>query len=421
MGTFGTAKRAGLMDKIFPNNNKKVQNMIYEYFQTLTAYTPSFTTYRGGIYEMELTRAAIHSFASMCGKLKPEVQGSAYRNLEKTLQFKPNPWMDTYKFLYRIATILSVDGTAFIIPLYGDDERTVVGFYPLLPQHVEILNYEGEPWLRYTFVNGERAAIELSKVGIMTNHQYKDDFFGDGNDALDGTMELLDLQRQGMMEAVKQSAMIRFAARMGQNMRPEDVEDERKRFSKTNLSADNKTGVMMFDSKYAEVKQIDSKPFVIDDKQMALIQMNVYNYIGTNENIIQNKYNEDEFNAFYEGKIEPFAIQLSLVLSNMLYTGKELAFGNQIIFTSNRLQYASNTTKLAVSSQMFDRGLFTMNMIMDIWNLPHVPDGDKRWIRREYMEVNELDSTDLNNPQPFAEPEEPVAPVQQEEEDEDGS
>ena len=379
----------GLFDKLFPKQAQDKQ--IEGYFKTLNAYTPSFTTYYGGIYEMELTRAAIHSFANLCSKLKPEIQGNAYKNLEKTLQFKPNPFMDTSKFLYRLATILSVDTTAFIIPLYGMDYETIVGYYPILPQRTEIVQVNGEPWLRYTFGNGQKAAIEFSRVGILTQYQYKDDFFGDGNGALLPTMQLLDIQKQGMQEGIKQSAMIRFMAKLGQTLRPEDINAERDRFSASNLSSDNTSGVMMFDAKYSEVKQIDSKPFIVDAEQMKIIQTNVYNYFGTNEKILQNSYGEEDWNAYYEGKIEPFALQTSLVMSNMTFTPKELAFGNQIILTANRMQYASNSTKLQVSTQLFDRGILTTNQIMDIWNMAHVEDGDKRYIRKEYAEVNKLD------------------------------
>ena len=379
----------GLLEKIFPKQQTKEK--VDGYFKTLNAYTPAFSTYSGSLYEMELTRAAIHSFATQCGKLKPEIQGSAYKNLEKILQFKPNPYMDTYKFIYRLATILSVDTTAFIIPLYAEDYQSIVGFYPLLPQNTEIVQVAGEPWLRYTFRNGQKAAIEFSRVGILTNYQYEDDFFGSGNRALMPTMKLLDIQKQGIEEGIKQSAMLRFMAKVGQTLRPEDIVKERNRFAADNLSSENTSGVMMFDAKYSEVKQIESKPFIVDAEQMKIIQTNVYNYFGTSEAIIQNKWSEDEWNAFYEGKIEPFAIQLSLVISNMAFTQKELAHGNQILFTANRMQYASNNTKLQVSTQLFDRGILTTNQVMDIWNMPHVENGDERFIRREYIEVSKLD------------------------------
>ncbi|BCK01419.1 hypothetical protein bsdcttw_44590 [Anaerocolumna chitinilytica] len=358
----------------------------------LNAYSPSFTTYEGGIYEMELTRAAIDRYATFCSKLKPEIQGSAYKNLEKVLQFKPNPWMNTSQYLYRLATILKVNTTAFIVPLYAEDYETIIGFYPLLPQRTEVIQVAGEPWLRYYFQNGQKAAIEYSRVGVLTKYQYKSDFFGDGNKALSPTMNLLDIQKQGITEGIKQSATLRFMARLSQVLNPTDLNKEREAFSKDNLSADNQSGVLLFDMKYADVKQIDSKPFIVDAEQMKIIQNNVFNYFGTNEDILQNKYDENKWNAYYEGEIEPFALQASLVHTNMMYTQKELAHDNAVIFTANRLQYASNSTKLQVSSQLFDRGILSTNQVMDIWNMSHVPDGDKRYIRKEYADINNLDS-----------------------------
>lgn len=366
----------------------------------MNAYTPSFNTYSGGLYEMDLTRAAIHAFATQCSKLKPEMQGRARKNLERQLQFRPNPYMDTSKFLYRIATILSVNNTAFIIPLYADDYETITGYYPIVPSRAEIVQVNGEPWLRYTFANGEKAAIELSRVGIMTQHQYKDDFFGESNAAMNPTLELMDLQNQGMQDAIQQSAYIRFMAKLGNTLRPEDITKERNRFSADNLSADNKSGVIMFDNKYSDVQQVNAKPYVVDADQMKLIQNNVFNYFGVNEDILQNKFDENKWNAFYEGKIETFATQLSLVMSNMTYTQNELSYGNAIIFTANRMQYASNTTKLQVSTQLFDRGILSTNDVMDIWNLPHVEDGDKRYIRLEYTDMERLGEggdTDANS------------------------
>lgn len=61
-----------------------------------------------------------------------------------------------------------------------------------------------------------------------------------------------------------------------------------------------------------------------------------------------------------------------------------------VVFSANRLQYASNTTKLQVSTQLFDRALLNRNGVMDIWNMPHVENGDKYYIRKEYTEVSEL-------------------------------
>lgn len=362
----------------------------------LNGYIPVFTSAPESVYEMELTRAAIHSFATFCSKLKPEISGSAKKHLENTLQYRPNPFMDTSKFLYRLATILSVNNTAFIVPM-EDEIGNTIGLFPIVPQNCEVLEYRGKPYLRYTFSNGKRAAIEFERVGVLTQFQYENDFFGEDNAALKPTMQLIHTQNEGIINGVKNSARIRFLAKVATMLKPEDIQKERERFTEDNLSSENKSGVIIYDNKFSEIKQVDSKPFTVNAPQMQQINENVFRYFGTNAAILENKYTEDEWAAYYEGKIEPFAIQLSLVVSNMLFTPREISYGNNVTFTANRLQYASNTSKLNISTQLFDRGLINRNGVMDIWNMAHVEGGEKYYIRKEYTEVDQLGKEELQN------------------------
>lgn len=367
----------------------KQMRVIDSYFKMLNGYSPTFTSFNGGVYEMDLTRVAINSFATHCSKLKPEITGSAYKHLERVLQFKPNYFMDTTKFIKRLATILAVEHTAFIVPI-EDKYGNLCGWYPLRAQRCEVVEAAGRVYLRYLFANGEHGAIEFEKVGIMTDFEYNDDLFGEPNDTLKPTMQLLHTQNEGIVNAVKNSASIRFLAKVANMLKPEDIKKERERFTEENLSADNKSGMIIYDNKFSELKQIESKPYTPNALQMQQIQDSVCTHFGTNMDILQNKFNEETWNAYYEGKIEPFAIQLSLVMSNMTFTQRELAHGNAITFSANRLQYASNATKLQVSTQLFDRALLNRNGVMDIWNMAHVENGDKYYIRKEYTEVSEL-------------------------------
>lgn len=367
----------------------KQMRVIDSYFKMLNGYSPTFTSFNGGVYEMDLTRVAINSFATHCSKLKPEITGSAYKHLERVLQFKPNYFMDTTKFIKRLATILAVEHTAFIVPI-EDKYGNLCGWYPLRAQRCEVVEAAGRVYLRYLFANGEHGAIEFEKVGIMTDFEYNDDLFGEPNDTLKPTMQLIHTQNEGIVNAVKNSASIRFLAKVANMLKPEDIKKERERFTEENLSADNKSGMIIYDNKFSELKQIESKPYTPNALQMQQIQDSVCTHFGTNMDILQNKFNEETWNAYYEGKIEPFAIQLSLVMSNMTFTQRELAHGNAITFSANRLQYASNATKLQVSTQLFDRALLNRNGVMDIWNMAHVEGGDKYYIRKEYTEVSEL-------------------------------
>ena len=389
----------GLFNAVFGNRIKReAEAEVQNFFQAFTAYSPVYTTFEGGLYEMELTRAVIHAFATACSKLKPEVKGTAYKSLEKTLQFRPNPFMNTSQFLYRIATILAVNNNAFIVPI-EDEYGAITGYFPLLPVNCEILDINGVAYLRYTFANGKRAAIELEKVGILTQFQYKDDFFGSDNSALKPTMKVIHAQNQGIIAGIKNSAVIRFLAKITRTLKDKDLAEARESFTAENLGAENQGGIMVYDGRFEDVKPIDSKPLNINPNQMKQIAESVFNYFGANEAILQNKFDEDGWNAYYQGKIEPFALQLSLAMSNMTFTGRELAFSNKIVFAMNHVLYASNSTKLQMATQMFDRGLMSRNMVMDMWNLPHVEDGDKFYIRKEYSQIDKLHENPDDEPQ----------------------
>lgn len=387
---------------LFQNIRKKakMEQMVKEYFDTFTAYSPSFTSFEGSLYEMELTRAAVHSFANHCSKLKPIVNGSRNEVLERALQNNPNSLMDAKKYLYRLATVLATDNTAIVAPL-TDNTGRVVGFYPLFTKKCQIVEQNGQKFIRYEFDPGNFGAIELERAGRFTQFQYSNELFGESNSALRPTMELINAQNQGIVEGVKNSATIRFLAKLANTLKPSDIEAERQRFNSTNLSSSNNGGVLLIDSKYQEVKQIESTPYTVNEAQTRAIEDSVFNYFGTNKHILQNNYTSDEWNAYYEGKIEPFAIEASLVHTNMAFSETEQRFGNNIIFTANRLQYLSGKEKLEIVTQLFDRGFITHNEGLEIFNMAPIEGGDKRYIRKEYAETDNL-STETEKPQNLA-------------------
>lgn len=410
----------GLLEKLFPR--RKDADKVEGYFKTLTAYNPVFTTFEGGVYEVMQTRAAIHAFATHISKLKPEIVGSRNEKLARILSHRPNPYMNTSQFLYRTATIYAATNNAFIVPLYGPDYQTITGYYPLCPERVEIVQVQGKPYLRYMFANGQRAAVELENAGVLTQMQFKNDFFGDSNaGVIDPTLKLIDIQNQGIVQAVKNGATLRFIAKLAQTLKDSTIREERARLREENLAAENTGGIFLVDAKYSDVKQIDSKAFVVDAEQMKIINENVYNYFGVNEYILQNKFNEEQFNAWYEGKLEPFIVQLGLALTNMTFSDHEIAFGNEIMFSANRLQYASTNAKLQVSQQLFDRGILSQNDVCDIWQLPHIEGGDKRYIRGEYKDNGAKEDTPAPVPDPEPPAPQPTPPEPEPDADQDDS
>lgn len=378
----------GLFEKIFGRfgQTKKAMNT----FQTLTAYAPAFSTWKGAIYEAEMVRAAVDAKARHIGKLTPVFTGSAKPGLQARLRVVPNPWQTWYQWLYRTVSILEVENNAFLVPVL-DGMGETVGIYTVLPSMCEMVEYEDELYLRYTFRNGKRGAIEFGRCGILTRHQCQDDFFGSSNAALNPTMEVINAQNEAIKEGTKSAATFRFMARKSNFADEEDLVKEQKRFTEANFSSESGGGVLLFPNTYTDVRQIDSKPFTVDAAQMAHIRTNVQNYFGVSEKIMQNSANDDEMDAFFNGAIEPFSIQVSEVISRMLFSPRELSVGNRFILAANRLQYMNVAHKINLATQLGDRGMILIDEIRELFNYPPLPDGagQRAPIRGEYYFAGE--------------------------------
>lgn len=379
----------GLFEKIFPR--AAAARQAEGYFKTLTAYRPSFTSWNGAIYESELVRAAIDTRARHISKLDVTFTGTAQRALQAKLRLAPNEWQTWSQFLYRLSTILDNQNTAFLVPVFNQfGEKT--GMFPVLPSRCEIVQSDGIPYLRYTFGSGDKASLELSLCGVLTKFQYHDDFFGEGNGALVPTMELIHAQNQGIREGITNAATYRFMAQLSNFSKAVDIKNEATRFSAENLASDaGGGGLLLFPNTYQNIKQIESRPFTVDAEQMAAIEQNVSNYFGVNTAVIQNSATDEQLDSFFNGAIEPFAIQLSEVMTKMFFTMREREFGNKVYVTSNRLQYMSVTHKIAMAQQLGDRGMITIDEIRALFNYPPLEDGSGKRapIRGEYYFTGE--------------------------------
>ena len=385
-----------LLDKIFrPGEAKKSKDALTRatsFFETLTAYAPVFTNWSGAIYESEIVRAAIDARARHISKLKVEVNGAANPSLQAKLRLGPNQWQTWSQFLYRTSTILDVNNTAFIAPVF-DERMVITGIYPILPAACSLVEYDGEVWLRYQFSSGQCAAVEFRKCAVLTKHQYKSDFFGDTNYPLHETMQLMHIQNQGIEEGVKNAATFRFMAQLNNFASADDLAKERERFTKENLSTESSSGgFLLFPNTYKDIRQIDVKPYAVDAAQMEQIRENVFNYFGVSADVLQNKAKAEDLEAFFDGAIEPFAIQFSEATTKMLFSERERAQGSYMIANANRLQYMSTPAKVQMAKELGDRGAILIDEIRELFNFGPLPDGAGQVapIRGEYKATEEL-------------------------------
>lgn len=382
----------GLLEKIFPSLKQGYDYSATRY-RTFTETSPVFTSFDGAVYEQELTRAAIERFASACSKLNPEIAGTASAVITRAIHTEPNPVMTWSTFLKRLAAIYEIDGTAAVVPSFSADMR-IAGFFPMKFQTAEVIDLNGEPWVRFYLATGDTPVLKLSEVAFISKFQYYSDIFGEHN-CISQTMELIHAQAEAQENAIRNGAKIRFIGALNGQVRPEDIEEKRKEFIGRNLTAENNGGILVYDQTWTDIKEIEPQSYTISDAEMKRIEDNVCTYFGTNIDILQNKFNEDTWAAYYEGKVEPFAIQLGDGLTKMCFSDREkysAAQGrkNRIMFSSNRLQYASMASKRNMIRDLVDRGIMSINEGRDILQLPPVEGGDVRVIRGEYINTSSV-------------------------------
>jgi len=382
----------GLIDKIFGRPKQAPAGEAV--YQTLTAYQPVFRSWGGQIYESELVRAAVDAKARHVAKLQYRMDGTARPKLWTVTKTAPNPWYTWPQFLERCSNIYDVQNNLFVVPLL-DQLGEVAGFFPALPSSCEVVDHGGEPYLKYKFINGQTRSVALRRCAIVTKHQLKSDFFGSPNTPLVPTMELVNMVNQGIMEGVKNGATYRFMAQLVSKAFDEDLRKERERFDKNNFQGGG-GGLLLFGNQFTNVQQLKQEGYKVDADQMKQIKENVCDYFGISEKVIRNEATGDELDAFFNGAIEPFAIKLSDALTRMVFTERERNGGNAILFTANRLQYMSASTKISMAQQLGDRGVLTIDEIRELFNYAPLPDGAGQYtpIRGEYKDVQGSDAED---------------------------
>ena len=343
-----------------------------------------FTQFSGNAYESDIYRSAVDSIARNVAKLKPVHVVTIDRNrkdgdnyLNRILQVRPNPYMTAYDMFYKIVTHYYLYNNAFAY-LQKDENGKLTGIYPLSPVNMEYLtDLTGELYCRFFFAGDKQVTLSFRDVFTIRRFYNSNDLLGDKNTAILNTLDLAHTQNEGISNSIKSSATIKGLLKYNQILSPENLKKEKEEFIKDYLSISNNGGIAALDSKMDYVP-LEIKGVSIDNEQMSAVKQKIYDYLGVSEKIINSTYNEDEWSAFYESVVEVIGLQISLELTDKIFTPREQAFGNSIIMEANRLQFASNATKTNMLKELMPLGLFTVNQALEILNLPSVEDGDRR-------------------------------------------
>lgn len=390
-------ERRSLFNMVF--GNKKQTQITQTQLQMLNGYNAQFTTLDNNTYESKVARQCIDRIATHCAKLLPKhIKDSVSNNIKGDINFllqnQPNPIMTKFDFIYKTISMLYTDANAFIF-IAKDKQGFITGFYPLLALNYDLLqDTANNIYLQFKFVNGKTYTLPYLELIHLRLFYNRHDIFGTNNKVLKTDLETAHTASEGIKNAIRTSNNLKGILKYTNSMLKEkDIKASKDAFVNDFLNLENESGIAAVDGK-AEFQEINLKPITLDKEQLEQVNFNIFDYFGISEKIVRNNFNSVEWNAFFEGVIEPRAIQMSDAFTNKIFSIKARKDGHRIAFTANRLQYASLDSKINLIKVAGAYGLLTKDDGREILDM--APLGGEEG-KKILQSLNNIDSSIAND------------------------
>ena len=379
----------------------KVENL--NNIQLVNSYKSYITSYNAEIFNDLTVRTCVDTIARHVSKLKPShlLTDSTGRHKQNTnintlLTNRPNSYMSTADFLYKITSQLLYYGNSFVY-IQKNSSGKITGFYPIEYGSAELKEFQSQLFLKFNFQNGKNIAIPYTDIIHLRRNFSSHELLGqEAHQPLLDTLTNLAKARQSISNKVENGGKISGVLKLAGNIGQQGWLENAKRFVKSFMSSTSDTGGLAAIDSSAEFIPINIKPESAEDSQLKFLQQEVYSYFGITEAIINGSYDETQWQAFYESTIETIKIQLSQEFTEKTFTQKEKEYGNIIDFNSNRLSYASTNNKVKMVKELGALGLLTTNEARELFDLAPLEDGDKRLISLNYVNADIADEYQLN-------------------------
>lgn len=364
-----------IFDRLFRKNRPQAQAVI--------EIENQYTAFSGTAYGNAAFRAAVDTIGRHTAKLQAH---GADKQLETLLNEAPNAYMSGFDLLYKTAAAYFTHNNAFML-LARDDTGRITAVYPITPQSVEFHpGTDGAIYLECLFSDGRQVTFPYSDVIHLRRHFLTNDLLGDGNAPLFPLLDTAQTLTQGIAASVKNGTSIRGVLKFTSLVNPAQVKAEKELFVSDYFNPANSGGIAATDQRFDFVPT-NIAAYNIPQEQVEIVNRQIYDYLGVNGKIISGSYNENEFSAFYESVVEPFALQLSQEF--------RLKSDVAIVFTAERMEFSSAATKIKLLHEAAPLGLITINEARSLLALPPVPDGDRRLQSLNYVSAEKADAYQL--------------------------
>ena len=374
---------------------KQLQTQTYTTFKELGTYKSYFGSFGNDIYQSDDVRACVRALSEHTSKANPRC---TVKEIQRVLALNPNKYMNGKDMLAKLRNILEIKNTAFLF-IERDNRNKVIGFYPVPYQTFEAVEYKDRLFVKFYFNGDAKRSLVFpwEDLAVLRKDYIFSDIAGDNNKPLLPTLDVVNTMDEGLSNAVKSTANLRGILKSTKAMlSPEDLKKQKDNFVNDYMNLENEGGIASLDATQ-EFKEINLKPTTATAEEADAYRERIYRYFGVNKKIIQSIYSESEYDAFYESRIEPFLVALSLELTRKIFTDREIAFGNEVWYESNRLQYASAKTKISMVA-LVDRGLMTPNEYRELFNMPPYEGGDEFVLRLDTSKTGDTTDDGTGNP-----------------------
>lgn len=323
-------------------------------------------TYDKSILEMDVTLACIDAIASNVAKIKfqPVVRRGGISTPDTTSDIArvlkhPNRYMTSYDFIYKVVALLLSSDNAFIYPEYDQITGKLVNLWPISYETFQLVTGSDKKLYAQFRLNYFRTyTAPYEELIHLRRHYITNDLFGDSHEAIKPICALIETQNQGIINGIKNSAIIRGILKATGVLKEQDLKKAREQFVKDNLSAQNNGGVITIDGKF-DYKQLDSKPYAIDADTMEQSKRKILDYFHISPEFLESSYTSEQYEAVYESVLEPLILSLTQALTHGLYTSREIAFGSEIEAEVSKLKYQPISTIKEIIASTSQLGLFT--------------------------------------------------------------
>lgn len=387
-------ERRSLFKRLFGSDKGEVNQERYTEFKLLDGSKAVFTPYRGEFDRDPDVLTCIDAIARNGAKMHPRhirnfdgkmdtLKGKTYRLLAK----QPNEIQNAYQFYYQVIATLELYNDAFIY-IKRDKDLNIEALYPLTFNEGKYYEWNDKLYLRFKFGRNDDKYVPMDSCIHLTRFIGENGLFGGSTRPIVKTLSMKHILDEGIINAIKTTASIRGIVKSTKALlKPEDVKKMRDQFVKDFITEGDGTGVGGLDAT-TEFTPVHITPTTASEAQIKEIDDKVLSYFGINKNILQSNYSENEWNAFYESVLEPIGLQMSLEFTNKIFTPTQKYFGNEILFESNRLQYASNNTKIELIR--YASNIMTVNEQREVFNLAPIEGGDIFLIDQNHEPNEEL-------------------------------